>query len=60
MPSVKSREKSSDYIHRAVPQMMGEGLTKKQALGKAYGMFREKWQSHKGFKKAINDRGKQR
>ncbi len=39
MPSVKKGEIRSHYVKRAVPVMMKEGLTQKQAVGKAEGMF---------------------
>jgi hypothetical protein len=40
MPTVKPHETQSSYVSRAVPVIMQEGATQKQALGKAYGMFR--------------------
>lgn len=43
MPKPKANEKKSAYISRAVRYMVKkEGLTQKQALGKAYGMWRSK------------------
>lgn len=39
MPKVKEGERRSEYVHRAIPYMMSEGLTQKQAVGKAEGMF---------------------
>ena len=39
MPKPRKKEKRSDYLHRAIPQLKAEGLTQKQALGKAEGMF---------------------
>lgn len=39
MPRPKKREKRSEYVHRAVPMLMAEGLTQKQAVGKAEGMY---------------------
>jgi hypothetical protein len=49
MPAVKKGEKRSDYVGRAVPQLMKEGLTQKQAVGKAEGMYTGKWgQKKKG------------
>ena len=41
MPKPKLNESEGKYIPRAVSYMMKkEGLTQDQALGKAYGMFR--------------------
>lgn len=44
MPYPKKGEKRSDYISRAVQQIMGEepGKPMKAALGKAYGMWEAK------------------
>ena len=39
MPNVKQNESRSSYVHRAIPYMMAEGLSQKQAVGKAEGMF---------------------
>ena len=41
MPQPKEGEKQSDYISRCVKQVMAEGATQEQALGKCYGMFRQ-------------------
>jgi DNA topoisomerase-1 len=41
MPTPKPGEKEEDYIPRCVREVMGEGSTQQQALGKCYGMFRE-------------------
>jgi hypothetical protein len=40
MPEVKRGESESHYVGRAVRQIMREGKTQRQAVGKAYGMFR--------------------
>lgn len=53
MPSVKKGEKRNDYVSRAVPEMMKEGLTQRAAVGKAEGLFNSKWKdpkTHKGKK----------
>ena len=42
MPEVKKGESSKAYIGRCVKQVMAEGKTKDQALGKCYGMLRQK------------------
>jgi len=39
MPKVKKGEIRNDYVSRAVPQMIKEGLTQKQAVGKAEGVY---------------------
>jgi hypothetical protein len=39
MPEVKSGEERSDYMARCVPEIMKEGLTQEQAVGKCEGMF---------------------
>ena len=42
MPKPMKGEKRADYVHRAMREMMGkEGMEKKAAMGKAYGMWRE-------------------
>ncbi len=47
MPAVKKGEKRSDYVKRAIPELKREGLAQKQALGKAEGMYDEKWTGKK-------------
>jgi len=42
MPEFKRGESGKDYIGRCVKQVMGEGKTRDQALGKCYGMLRQK------------------
>jgi hypothetical protein len=42
MPEVKPNESSRSYISRCVKQVMSEGKTRDQALGKCYGMLRQK------------------
>jgi len=39
MPAPKKGEKLSDYMKRAIPVFLKEGLTLKQAKGKAYGWW---------------------
>ena len=39
MPKVRAGESRSEYVSRAVPQMIKEGLSQKAAVGKAEGMF---------------------
>jgi hypothetical protein len=39
MPKVKPGESKEDYVSRAIPILKKEGLTDKQAQGKAFGMF---------------------
>jgi len=42
MPKVRKNEKKSDYIGRAISYIMKkEGLSQKQAVGKAYGLWRQ-------------------
>lgn len=41
MPEPKQGESRSDYLKRAIPQIMGEGKTQDQALGQAEGMYDE-------------------
>ncbi len=47
MPAVKKGEKRSDYVKRAIHMMIAEGLTPKQALGKAEGMYDSYKKKHK-------------
>jgi len=54
MPKVKVGEKRSDYVARAVPVLMKEGLDQKAAVGKAEGIF----SSHKRGGIAKLARGK--
>lgn len=42
MPEVRTGESSKSYISRCVKQVMGEGKTQQQALGKCYGLLRQK------------------
>lgn len=39
MPKVKKGETRNQYVSRAVPVIMKEGKTQKQAVGKAEGMY---------------------
>jgi hypothetical protein len=39
MPKVKKGESRNKYVSGAIPMMIKEGLTKRQAVGKAEGMF---------------------
>lgn len=39
MPRPKKGEKRSDYLKRAIPEIMGEGMRQNAAVGKAEGMF---------------------
>ncbi len=40
MPNVKKGESRNKYVSRAIPMMMKEeGLSQKQAVGKAEGMY---------------------
>ena len=39
MPIPRKGETRSKYVSRAIKQIMAEGLTQKQAVGKAEGMF---------------------
>jgi len=47
MPNIRKSEKRSEYVSRAVPILMKEGLSQKAAVGKAEGMY----SSHKVSKK---------
>ncbi len=47
MPAVKKGEKRSSYGKRCVPEVMKEGRTQKQAVGKCMGMFDSKWKGPK-------------
>ena len=40
MPRPKQGESKRDYISRAIPMMIHEGLELKAAQGKAFGMWR--------------------
>lgn len=42
MPTPKKNETRNQYVSRAVPQIMKEGKTQKQAVGKAEGMYNSK------------------
>ena len=42
MPKPRSGEEKNKYISRCVEQVMGEGRTQDQALGKCYGMWRQR------------------
>lgn len=50
MPDVKKGEKRNDYAERCIPEVMKEGKTQKQAVGKCEGMFTNKWTRKKGGK----------
>lgn len=39
MPNLKPGESKTDYISRCVKEVMKEGATQEQALGKCYGMY---------------------
>ncbi len=39
MPKPNDNESRSHYLNRAIRQIMAEGLSQKQAIGKAEGMF---------------------
>lgn len=39
MPKVRKGESRNKYVARAIPIIMKEGLTQKQAVGKAEGMY---------------------
>ncbi len=47
MPRVKKGETRSSYVKRAIPAMIKEGLTQKQAIGKAEGMYDSAKKGHK-------------
>ena len=40
MPRPKKGESKSNYMHRCVPEVKGEGHTQEQAVGKCLGMYR--------------------
>lgn len=40
MPKLKPGESQSDYMHRCVPEVKGEGASQDQAVGKCLGMYR--------------------
>jgi len=40
MPEPKEGESEQEFVSRCVPEVMGEGSTQEQALGKCYGIFR--------------------
>ncbi len=54
MPAVKTGESRSDYLKRAIPEILAEGKSQKAAIGKAEGMYNSNWQGpkRKGFQKA--------
>jgi len=39
MPAPKKNETRNQYVSRAVPEIMKEGLTQKQAVGKVEGIY---------------------
>jgi hypothetical protein len=43
MPAVKKGEKRNDYVKRCVSEVMKEGKTQKQSVGKCEGMFTGKY-----------------
>ena len=47
MPSVKKGESRNKYVSRTIPQLIKEGLTQRQAVGKAEGMYSSKWTKSK-------------
>jgi hypothetical protein len=47
MPAVRKGEKRKSYVNRAIPKLLSEGLSVKQAVGKAEGMFTGKWKGQK-------------
>ncbi len=51
MPSVKKGETRAHYLQRAIPMLIKEGLSPKAAVGKAEGMFDEKYGQKKAHKK---------
>jgi len=40
MPKPKAGESEKDFIARCIPEVMQEGATQEQALGKCYGIYR--------------------
>jgi hypothetical protein len=42
MLKVRKGKKKADYVSRAIPILMAEGLSQKSAIGKAYGMYETK------------------
>ncbi len=51
MPSVKKGEKRNDYVSRCVPEVMKEGRTQRQAVGKCEGMYSGRWKQKRVGKK---------
>jgi len=49
MPDVKPNEGQQAFVDRCIPICIKEGLTKEQASGKCYGMWRNK-HKHAGMK----------
>ena len=47
MPAPRKGETLKHYLGRAIPVMMKEGLTQKQAVGKAYGWHKNKQSQRK-------------
>lgn len=39
MPRPLVKETRNKYVQRAIPQLIGEGLTQRQAVGKSEGMY---------------------
>jgi len=55
MPFPNSNETQSEYIKRAIPIFKSEGKTTKQALGAAYGFYKEYGNKNKIFgKRKLN------
>lgn len=53
MPTPKKNESQSDYVSRCVPQVVGEGRTQDQAVGKCYGMYKSKKKKKKAFNLSL-------
>ncbi len=47
MPTIKKGEKRNEYVNRAIPILMAEGLGRREAVGKAEGMY-SYYSKHKG------------
>ena len=43
MPKVRKGEGRNKYVGRCVPEVMKEGKTQEQAVGKCEGMYSGKW-----------------
>jgi hypothetical protein len=49
MPQKKKGESEQNYVSRAMPILMKEGLSKQEALGKAYGIYKSQTKKNEAY-----------